>query len=47
MVDDPIGKNARFDDKVDGHNVEIGAIEPSFQFSPSAEKRLVWKIDLM
>ncbi|CAG8224764.1 unnamed protein product [Penicillium salamii] len=32
---------------IDHQNIENGALESSFEFSAAAEKRLVWKIDLM
>ncbi|KAK9848265.1 hypothetical protein MYU51_016839 [Penicillium brevicompactum] len=34
-------------DDLNPPNIEVGALGSSYQFSPSAEKRLVWKIDLM
>ncbi|KAJ6123896.1 hypothetical protein N7471_011213 [Penicillium samsonianum] len=47
MSKDSIKNEQRYCDKVDGPSVENGALESSFQFSASAEKRLVRKIDLM
>jgi ACS family allantoate permease-like MFS transporter len=47
MSNDSIKKERHFDDKVDGHSVDNGALESTFQFSASAEKKLVRKIDLM
>ncbi|CAG8902768.1 unnamed protein product [Penicillium egyptiacum] len=47
MSQDSTKKEQRYDDKVDAQSVENGALESSFQFSVSAEKKLVRKIDFM
>lgn len=47
MSKDSIKKEQPYDDKLDAQSVENGALESSFQYSASAEKKLVRKIDLM
>ncbi|CAI7591058.1 unnamed protein product [Penicillium glandicola] len=47
MSKDSIRKEQRDNNKVDGLSVENGALEASFQFCASAEKKLVRKIDSM
>lgn len=40
-------KEKQYEDDINYPNVEAGVVGVSSQFSAEAEKRLVWKIDLM
>ncbi|CAG7950463.1 unnamed protein product [Penicillium salamii] len=40
-------RNKERKENIDHQNIENGTLESSFEFSATAEKRLVWKIDLM
>lgn len=40
-------KEKNYEDDINHPNIEVGALGPSYSFSASAEKKLVWKIDLM